>query len=45
MTATSNQIKSKVWDNKQENPLTTESLKMLLENRIFLIRLKEFATP
>ncbi len=45
MTATSNQIKSKVWDNKQENPLTTESLRMLLENRIPLIRLKEFATP
>ncbi|MBD2562854.1 MULTISPECIES: 2OG-Fe(II)-dependent halogenase WelO5 family protein [Nostoc] len=45
MTATSNQIKSKVWDKKQEYPLTTESLRMLLENRIPLIRLKEFATP
>ncbi|MEH2220997.1 MAG: hypothetical protein V7K72_28570 [Nostoc sp.] len=45
MTTTSNQIKSKVWDNKQEYPLTTESLRMLLENRISLIRLKEFATP
>ncbi|MEH1827044.1 MAG: hypothetical protein V7L22_17035 [Nostoc sp.] len=45
MTAASNQIKSSMWDNKQEYPLTTESLKMLLEQRIPLIRLKEFATP
>lgn len=41
---TSNQIKSKEWANKQEYPLSTESLKMLFENRIPLIRLKEFAT-
>lgn len=41
----SKQIKSKVWENKQEYPLTKESLRMLLENRIPLIRLKEFATP
>lgn len=45
MTAASNQIKSLVWENKQEYPLTPESLKMLLEQRIPLIRLKEFATP
>ncbi|MEH2050566.1 2OG-Fe(II)-dependent halogenase WelO5 family protein [Nostoc sp.] len=45
MTAASNHIKSSMWDNKQEYPLTTESLKMLLEQRIPLIRLKEFATP
>lgn len=45
MTAASNQIKSTTWDNKQEYPLTTESLKMLFEQRIPLIRLKEFATP
>ena len=45
MTATSNQIKSKIWNKKQEYSLTTESLRMLLENRIPLIRLKEFATP
>ncbi|MDZ8189309.1 MAG: hypothetical protein RMX96_31280 [Nostoc sp. ChiSLP02] len=42
---TSNQIKSALWENKQEYPLTTESLKMLLEHRIPLIRLKDFATP
>ena len=40
-----NKIKSKVWENKQEYPLTKESLRMLFENRIPLIRLKEFATP
>ncbi|MGV0104588.1 2OG-Fe(II)-dependent halogenase WelO5 family protein [Nostoc sp. DSM 114167] len=45
MTAASNQIKSTLWDKKQEYPLTTETLKMLLEHRIPLIRLKEFATP
>ncbi|MBP5975682.1 MAG: hypothetical protein PUP93_01030 [Rhizonema sp. NSF051] len=45
MTAAYNQIKSPVWENKQEYPLTKESLKMLLEKRIPLIRLKEFATP
>ncbi|QLE41854.1 hypothetical protein FD723_16470 [Nostoc sp. C052] len=45
MTTTSNQIKSSMWDNKQEYPFTKESLKMLLEQRIPLIRLKEFATP
>ncbi|BDI19833.1 hypothetical protein ANSO36C_56350 [Nostoc cf. commune SO-36] len=42
---TSNQIKSALWENKQEYPLTRESLKMLLEHRIPLIRLKDFATP
>lgn len=42
---TSNQIKSVLWEKKQEYPLTTESLKMLLEHRIPLIRLKDFATP
>lgn len=41
----SKHIKSQVWENKQEYPLTKESLRMLLENRIPLIRLKEFATP
>ncbi|MEH1970990.1 2OG-Fe(II)-dependent halogenase WelO5 family protein [Nostoc sp.] len=41
---TSNQIKSALWENKQEYPLTRESLKMLLEHRIPLIRLKDFAT-
>ena len=45
MTASYNQIESQVWGKKQEYPLTTESLKMLLENRIPLIRLQEFATP
>lgn len=45
MTAISNKIKSKIWENKQEYSLTTESLRMLLENQIPLIRLKEFATP
>ncbi|MHC5821499.1 MAG: hypothetical protein ACYT04_37940, partial [Nostoc sp.] len=44
MTAASNQIKSTAWDKKQEYSLTAESLKMLLEQRIPLIRLKEFAT-
>ena len=44
MTA-SNQIKSKVWEKKQEYLLSTESLRMLFKNRIPLIRLKEFATP
>ncbi len=45
MTAASNQIKSTAWDKKQEFPLTAEFLKMLLEQRIPLIRLKDFATP
>ncbi|MBD2409427.1 hypothetical protein FACHB389_12940 [Nostoc calcicola FACHB-389] len=45
MTAASNKIKSTAWENNQEYPLTAESLKMLLEQRIPLIRLKEFATP
>jgi hypothetical protein len=45
MTTTSSQMKSNVWHKKQEYPLTTESLRMLLENRIPLIRIKEFATP
>ncbi len=40
-----NQIKSKVWEQKQEYLLSTKSLRMLFENRIPLIRLKEFATP
>src|SRR5690349_231131 len=40
----SNQIKPKIWENKQEYPLTKESLKMLWENRIPLIRIKDFAT-
>lgn len=42
---TPSQIKSKVWENKQEHPLTKDSLKMLWENHIPLIRLKDFATP
>ena len=41
---TDNQIKSKVWEAKQEYSLTKESLKMLCENRIPLIRIKDFAT-
>ncbi|WP_414754486.1 hypothetical protein [Anabaena sp. CCY 9910] len=45
MTATSQQLKSKVWKNNQASFLTTESLKMLWENQIPLIRLQEFATP
>lgn len=44
MNTTSNQIKSTLWENKQEYPLTTESLRKLIEHRIPLIRLKEFAT-
>ena len=45
MAAASNQIKSTLWENKQEYPLSAESLRMLIEHRIPLIRLKEFATP
>ncbi|MDB9304105.1 hypothetical protein PN488_06885 [Nodularia spumigena CS-591/12] len=41
---TDNQIKSKVWESKKEYCLTKESLKMLWENRIPLIRIKDFAT-
>ena len=44
MTAASKQIKSTAWDKKQEYPLTAESLKMLLEQRIPMIRLKDFAS-
>ncbi|MBD2498498.1 hypothetical protein [Nostoc sp. FACHB-280] len=41
---TSNQIKNKIWESKQEHSLTKESLKMLWENRIPLIRIRNFAT-
>ncbi|MCP6758270.1 MAG: hypothetical protein NHB32_05700 [Fischerella sp. CENA71] len=41
---TSNQIKTTVWENKQDYSLTKESLRMLWENRIPLIRIKDFAT-
>ena len=41
---TDNQIKSKVWESNQDYSLTKESLKMLCENRIPLIRIKDFST-
>ncbi|BAT53524.1 hypothetical protein NOS3756_24850 [Nostoc sp. NIES-3756] len=45
MTAASNQIKSTGWEKNQEYPLTAESLRKLIEHRIPLIRIKDFATP
>lgn len=44
MTPASNQIKSTLWERKQEYPLTAESLRKLIENRIPIIRIKDFAT-
>ncbi|MBD2438745.1 hypothetical protein [Nostoc sp. FACHB-110] len=44
MTTAFNQIKSTLWENKQEYPLTVESLKQLIEHRIPFIRIKGFAT-
>lgn len=41
----SHQIKPRLWDKKQDYPLTAESLRMLIEHDIPLIRLKDFATP
>ncbi|MFN6487122.1 MULTISPECIES: hypothetical protein [unclassified Nostoc] len=44
MTTVSNQIQSTLWEEKQEYSLNTESLKKLIEHRIPLIRIKDFAT-
>jgi len=39
------EMKSKVWKTTEALPLSAESLRMLFENKIPLVRIEQFATP